>query len=32
MHMIRKGQVRYLPKGKVLAQKQFIENLFGIAA
>jgi transposase-like protein len=32
MHMIRKGQVHYLPKGNLLAQKQFIENLFGIAA
>ena len=32
MHMIRKGQVRYLPKGNVVAQKKFIENLFGIAA
>jgi hypothetical protein len=32
VHLISKGQVRYLLKGKVLAQKQFIENLFGIAA
>jgi transposase-like protein len=32
MHMLRKGQVRYLSRGNVLAQKQFIENLFGIAA
>jgi IS6 family transposase len=32
MHMIRKWQIRYLPKGNPLAQKQFIEKLFGIAA
>ena len=32
MHMIRKGQVRWLDKGDVIGQRQFIHNLFGIAA
>jgi transposase-like protein len=32
MHMIRKGQVRWLDKGDVMGQRQFIHNLFGIAA
>lgn len=32
MHMIRKGQVRWLPKGDVLGQRAFIHSLFGIAA
>jgi transposase, IS6 family len=32
MHMIRKGQVRWLDKGDVIGQCQFIHNLFGIAA
>ena len=32
MHMIRKGQVRFLAKNKPVAQKHFIEKLFGIAA
>ncbi len=32
MHMIRKGQVRWLNKGDVMGQRQFIHNLFGIAA
>ena len=32
MHMIRKGQVRWLDKGDVVGQRQFIHNLFGIAA
>src|SRR5580658_443232 len=32
MHMIRKGQVRWLEKGDVIGQRQFIHNLFGIAA
>jgi len=31
-HMIRKGQVRWLAKGDVVGQRQFIHNLFGIAA
>jgi transposase-like protein len=32
MHMIRKGQVRWLAKGDVVGQRQFIHTLFGIAA
>jgi transposase-like protein len=32
MHMIRKGQVRWLSKGDVLGQRAFIHSLFGIAA
>jgi transposase-like protein len=32
MNVIRKGQIRWLPKGEVLSQKAFIERLFGIAA
>jgi IS6 family transposase len=32
MHLIRKGQIRWLPKGDVVGQRQFIHDLFGIAA
>jgi NHL repeat len=32
MHLIRKGQIRWLPKGDVIGQRQFIHALFGIAA
>ena len=32
MHAIRKGQVRWLDKGDVVGQRQFIHALFGIAA
>jgi transposase-like protein len=32
MNIIRKGQIRWLPKGEVVGQKRFIERLFGIAA
>ena len=32
MNIIRKGQIRWLPKGEVLGQKRFIERLFGIPA
>jgi hypothetical protein len=32
MNIIRKGQIRWLPQGDVVGQKQFIERLFGIAA
>lgn len=32
MHLIRKGQIRWLPKRDVIGQRQFIHNLFGIAA
>jgi hypothetical protein len=32
MHVIRKGQIRRLPKGDVVGQRRFIHTLFGIAA
>jgi hypothetical protein len=32
MHLIRKGQIRWLPKGGVVGQRRFIHTLFGIAA
>ena len=32
MHLIRKGQIRWLPKGDVVGQRGFIHSLFGIAA
>jgi len=32
MHVIRKGQIRWLAKGDVVGQRQFIHALFGIAA
>jgi transposase-like protein len=32
INMIRRGQVRFVAKGDIIAQKQFIENLFGFAA
>jgi transposase-like protein len=32
MHIIRKGQIRWLAKGDVIWQRQFIPALFGIAA
>jgi hypothetical protein len=32
MHMIRKGQVRWLPKGDVVGQVWFIHQVYGIAA
>jgi hypothetical protein len=31
MHAIRKGQIRWLAKGDVVGQRQFIHALFGIA-
>ena len=31
MHMIRKGQVRWLPKGAVVGQIRFIHQIYGIA-
>jgi transposase-like protein len=31
MHAIRKGQVRWVPKGDTVAQRQFIHSIFGIA-
>jgi transposase-like protein len=32
MHMIRKGQVRWLGRNDSVAQRQFIHSLFGVAA
>jgi len=32
MHMIRKGQVRWLEKGDVPGQVQFMHQIFGVAA
>ena len=32
MHLIRKGQIRWLPKGDVVGQRRFIRTLFGIAS
>ena len=32
MHMIRKGQVREVARGDIVAHSQFIARLFGIAA
>jgi transposase-like protein len=32
MHAIRKGQVRWVAKGDAVAQRHFIESIFGIAA
>ena len=32
MHLIRKGQIRWLPKGDVVGQRRFIHTLFGIPA
>jgi hypothetical protein len=32
MHMIRKGQVRWLSKGDIAAQARFIKVIFGLAA
>ena len=32
MNIIRKGQIRWLPKGDPAGQKRFIERIFGIAA
>jgi hypothetical protein len=32
MHVIRKGQIRWLAKGDVVGQRQFIHAAFGIPA
>ena len=32
MHAIRKGQIRWLPKGEVVGQVQFIQQILGFAA
>jgi len=31
MHMIRKGQIRWLPKGDTVGQVQFVNHIFGLA-
>jgi hypothetical protein len=31
MNMIRKGQIRWLPKDEIVAQAVFISGLFGVA-
>ena len=31
MNMIRRGQVRFVAKGDIIAQKKFVESLFGIS-
>ncbi len=31
-NIIRKGQIRWLPRNDVVGQKQFVERVFGIAA
>jgi transposase, IS6 family len=32
LHLSRKGQIRWLPKGDVVGQRRFIHTLFGLAA
>ena len=32
MHMISKGQVRWLPKGDIIGQVRFVNRVFGLAA
>lgn len=32
IHMMRKGQIRWLPKGDVVGQMKFVNQLFGLAA
>ncbi|MBV8810562.1 MAG: hypothetical protein JO033_17985 [Acidobacteriaceae bacterium] len=32
MHMIRKGQIRWLKKGDVAGQVHFVNRTFGVAA
>ena len=32
MHMIRKGQIRWLPKGDTVGQIRFVKQIFGLAA
>jgi transposase, IS6 family len=31
MHMIRKGQIRWLPKGDTVGQVRFVNHIFGPA-
>ena len=30
MHMIRKGQIRWLPKGDIVGQVRFVSHLFSL--
>jgi hypothetical protein len=32
MHMIRKGQIRWLKKGDIVGQVHFVNRAFGLAA
>jgi hypothetical protein len=32
MNIIRKGQIRWLPKADIIGQAQFIDRMLGIAA
>lgn len=32
MHVIRKGQIRWLQKGNVIGQVRFVNRVFGLAA
>ena len=32
MNIIRKGQIRWLPKSDIVGQKSFVECILGIAA
>ena len=32
LHIIRKGQVRWLPKGDVVGQVKFVNEIFGLKA
>ena len=32
MNIIRKGQIRWLPKGDVVGQKNFVDRIFAAAA
>jgi hypothetical protein len=32
MNMIRKGQIRGIEKGEILAQVEFVSQIFGVAA
>ena len=32
MHLIRKGQIRWLPKGDVMGQRRFVHAILGVAA
>jgi transposase, IS6 family len=32
MHMIRKGQIRWVKKGNIAAQVRFVNRIFGLVA